>query len=671
MKHKNRLLRLLPIMAATVSLMLLSCGKNAGDSQEQVIEALDDSLARVSPSVPKMVAGAQRSATDSLSYYEYGIRLGRYYIVTGDIRRADSIISQALHFLKAQEESPHVSSVLGYAYNSAAIVSHNFHQQPEETRRNFMLAYQALMNSDHKEMTSDVCANIADSYALSDSLPQAANWYRRALFLVDSLQLPAERNITLYMGLGRVYQMLDDYDTALRYLTASEKQLGKMSHEMQAYLLNTLGNFYYYTKDYPKALREFRRMERLLSGSEMKENFSTYACKLNLADVLLNTDSIKEAKKCLGEAEQFFSQHADSTVAYYIHSVRLGIAVREGDMTAARHLAEMQDEPSSVEHGLRDIRNRYLREYYEKAGNFRAALQNLKAEQQETEKQVHDRQHMIAAEVMTRFAQDTLQLHHKIAMQQKEAAVSEAHNMIAGTVAAVILLILTIGFGMMYIHRKRLITKMSIMKLRMENARNRISPHFVFNVLNSRITSTGREETDELTLLSRLIRTNLDITSKEVISLGEEMAFVDNYIEVERRIMDNGLEYRKTLNAAADEAFLGSFMIPPTLVQILAENSLKHALRGKEGHKLLTIGIEATREGGVTITVTDNGPGFDIRAAEGKQGHGLRILRATIHMFNQRSKRKISFTLKNLTDDGGRTTGCRATLHFPNSLKEL
>ena len=61
-----------------------------------------------------------------------------------------------------------------------------------------------------------ICANVGDAYLAQNQLPEAAQWYRRALFLVDSLNLPKKENITLYLGLATIYLQLNDFDTSLQ-----------------------------------------------------------------------------------------------------------------------------------------------------------------------------------------------------------------------------------------------------------------------------------------------------------------------------------------------------------------------------------------------------------------------------------------------------------------------
>ena len=53
--------------------------------------------------------------------------------------------------------------------------------------------------------------------------------------------------------------------------------------------------------------------------------------------------------------------------------------------------------------------------------------------------------------------------------------------------------------------------------------------------------------------------------------------------------------------------------LPSMMIQIPVENSVKHALRGKEGKRNLWIAADR-REGGVCIRITDNGGGYHRRA---------------------------------------------------------
>lgn len=666
------------LLAATAlaALLIMSCSGGKGDKSaaDNKLTArlwiVDDSVAYRSPRARAMVDSAIAAAKDSMELCDYQLRLARLYVADAKGDSATTLLKGVKEYLERLPASPHVNGMMGYAYNCEAVLMHSSRRKPKEAIRTYRRAYDKLLESDRKETLPDICANLADAYSFDSDLPSAAWWYRRALFLVDSLQLRHTRNITLYTGLARVYMMLEDYASAKKYFDASEKLFPQMSIDMQIYHINSLGNYHYYKKEYPAALKQFERLIRLLGRNDMQESYSMYVSKVNIADVLLNMGRLAEARQHVAEADRYFSHIADSVALYYTHSVELGLAMRLGDNRKAQQIACLNDKPESVEPGLKHIRDKYLREYYEKTGQYALALDNLKRETSENDSLVHNRQHMIAAELMNRFTQDTLQLHHEIEMQHKENDVKEAHSVILGSLALLVVLTLIIACGMIYMRKNRLAEKMRVFKLKLQNARNRISPHFVFNILNSHITSAPTKEADELLNLSKLIRANLDLTGKEMATVEEEMDFVESYISVEKITIGTDFEYSRHDGEGITREKLSNFLIPSMSVQILVENSIKHALRGKPGRKRLTISITETADAGIDISVSDNGNGFDIRRQR-PTGQGLDILRTTISIMNQRNKRKTSLLINNIKDENGQIKGCTAKIHFPAGLKGI
>ena len=102
------------------------------------------------------------------------------------------------------------------------------------------------------------------------------------------------------------------------------------------------------------------------------------------------------------------------------------------------------------------------------------------------------------------------------------------------TALLVVLAALALLWWVALSRKRKLQVEMDMMQLRLDNARNRISPHFIFNVLNNRISTADRKETDELMMLARLIRANLDISRNTFVSLADEMEFVRYYVDIER-----------------------------------------------------------------------------------------------------------------------------------------
>lgn len=284
----------------------------------------------------------------------------------------------------------------------------------------------------------------------------------------------------------------------------------------------------------------------------------------------------------------------------------------------------------------------------------------------QTDSLLHNRSNMRAAEIMDRFAQDTLRLHHSLAMEQKNADIYRSDLVVAGLALAVVTLGLLLALWVAYSRKQMLRNRISVMQLKLTSARNRINPHFVFNVLNNSIAG-GRvaHETGELLELTRLIRTNLDMSCRMTVSLADELEFVRRYIDVERPLLEPGFTFAADVSDAVDPT---AVQVPSMFLQILVENAIVHGLKGRDGDKRLHIGVE--RDGNATaISVEDNGPGFDARAMSQRKGTGLGIITQTVAVINEYGSRKMRFAIRNITAPDGTIAGCVSTLLIPDGMR--
>lgn len=119
---------------------------------------------------------------------------------------------------------------------------------------------------------------------------------------------------------------------------------------------------------------------------------------------------------------------------------------------------------------------------------------------------------MRSVEIMQRFSQDTLLLHYRIAIEHKNVEIQQARGFIYLIVGILLVLILSTALFVVRSRREQEAAKLNIMNLKLNNARNRISPHFVFNVLNNKIVKSDNKEANELLELTKLIRANLDMS---------------------------------------------------------------------------------------------------------------------------------------------------------------
>ncbi|MDE3236297.1 MAG: histidine kinase [Bacteroidota bacterium] len=166
---------------------------------------------------------------------------------------------------------------------------------------------------------------------------------------------------------------------------------------------------------------------------------------------------------------------------------------------------------------------------------------------------------------------------------------------------------------------EKVITQIELEKKMIESSltsiRAQMNPHFIFNALNtiqSYVYSSDKQSASNyLGRFSTLIRNILEYSQKDHITLSEEINFIKNYCELEKKKF-NPTEIE--VSVIVDPAlFTDEIPIPPMILQPYIENAFKHGLFHKTGFKKLVItfthGHEAGRAPYCSITIEDNGIG--------------------------------------------------------------
>jgi sensor histidine kinase YesM len=156
---------------------------------------------------------------------------------------------------------------------------------------------------------------------------------------------------------------------------------------------------------------------------------------------------------------------------------------------------------------------------------------------------------------------------------------------------------------------------------RLSSLESRIHPHFLFNTLNS-ISALVREDpaAAERTVerLAALLRYSLDTGGRQLVPLRQELCIVRDYLEIEKTRFGDRLRYRIAVPPDMED-----LDVPPLSLQLLVENSIKHAVSvNRQGGEVVVAARLA--DGQLLLDVSDDGPGFDLRAI--RQGHGLENL---------------------------------------------
>lgn len=120
-----------------------------------------------------------------------------------------------------------------------------------------------------------------------------------------------------------------------------------------------------------------------------------------------------------------------------------------------------------------------------------------------------------------------------------------------------------------------------------------INPHFLFNALNNiraLILEDHMKARDMVSHLSELLRYSIQFNDNEKVTIDEELEIVNKYLELESIHYENRLHYE-----ILTKEELGKCRIPPMLIQLMAENAVKHGIsQVKNGGDIL---ISVSKEG--------------------------------------------------------------------------
>ena len=224
----------------------------------------------------------------------------------------------------------------------------------------------------------------------------------------------------------------------------------------------------------------------------------------------------------------------------------------------------------------------------------------------------NDRIRMRVAETDLRYKQDTTLMKQRLFIQKQQSDMRSLELSVYIWILVCVILLTIAAFIYFYQKKQRAFllaeTRNKIISLRMENIRNRVSPHFIFNTLNRVISHYSQSDSSykELYNLIKIMRLNLRLTEKLCITLAEEIDFVRTYLDLEQERFGSSLqtEIRIDPQINADQ-----FELPSMMIQIPVENAIKHGLRDKEGEKRLSITV-FRQDGNIIISIEDNGTGF-------------------------------------------------------------
>ncbi|MGB3545782.1 MAG: histidine kinase [Saprospiraceae bacterium] len=219
--------------------------------------------------------------------------------------------------------------------------------------------------------------------------------------------------------------------------------------------------------------------------------------------------------------------------------------------------------------------------------------------------------------------------------------------------------------------REELETRNRLLELEQQALRLQMNPHFIFNALTSiQSLVVGGDRTlarRQITEFAALMRSTLDHSRKDRITLAEEVAGLKNYLTVEQYSRARPF----TFNIIVDPSLvMDEVTLPPMLIQPFVENALIHGLRDQREDGKVEVFFRPADEELLLVYVRDNGIGREqageIRRKErpGHRSAAIDVTRERLETLRGDEPYE-SLVYRDLQDEDGVPAGTEVRLVLP------
>lgn len=639
------------------------------DRVDSLLSLYADSLTVKPLDVISILRTCQKNVSDSINYYnlEQTISCCYYFSNRGD--SAFLLSDRILHYIEEQpDKGGRLLKLSADVCNGRGVFFQDINQW-DSAIVYLHKALDASRNIQDRQPVINIYINMADCYQHQGDYEWAGFYYRKALFLSDSLGVSDKMNYPIYSGLAKLYQELENYPLSDSYFQKIEQYWDRGSDYEKYFLANSRGNYYYVTKEYDKALVWFQRANAIVA------NFSQPVyqgiVEGNIGEIYLLKGLPDSARFYLDRAVNFFGQYAlqQPGIKFYIDGLLASLALQENNLQEAARLLEQPYDTLRTDLQYQYYHNKRLEELYRKKNDYaktyyyrnkadicQDSLRNIKVENS-------------IRETDFRYRQDTTLLKKDIYIAYAETK-AQRWMWFACITGLCFIIVVLLLFGVLFcLRRKKELNYKRQMEtitcLRMAVIRNRIAPHYICNVLNSVIPAFRQynDLSEPVNLLIDVLRGDLLSSEQLAVSLEKEISFVKNYLKLKMLSDPDRICIEWTIFPEVPLETL----IPSMFIQIPVENAVKYAFNGDCLNPEIRITVRVMDDS-LYIIIEDNGLGYDPGAHAGDErstGQGLKIIYRTTELLNTYNSRKMRFSIRNLQLDSMTDHGTWVQLIVP------
>lgn len=491
-----------------------------------------------------------------------------------------------------------------------------------------------------------------------------------AILLKDTFQIAWSLN-----GLSQPYHYSYNSHQTLAYLNeANELNKYLDNHQLEAAILLNIGNVYNQQKDYDQAIAYYQQSHCL----SMEINFEnlTWLAINNLANIYLKQGKYSSVIETLkgwdsGRFENINQNH-EPLIHYNISKAYLG----QGEIAMAEYHKNLNCELSNAFNNSGENINciELTGLLAEAKGDSGLALTKLKeyhrlkeeVEGVETDNKLQAVKESYDVKVRD---QEIAELKEK-ELLRKEQEEKQRSAIIGFIVLSGLTIIGIVGTIWSSSQSRIAKQKKEIAEAQLHFLQARMSPHFVFNALNgiqNQILQADPFSAYEyIGKFAGLLRVITNTTSKPEILLSDEIALLQNYLDLEQLRFRDGFSF--TVDAEEELSSLNP-MIPAMMIQPVIENAIIHGLSESRKKGTISVGLSLQKYT-VRCVVTDNGIGRDASAQISKQEGEQHLSISTANLKKRfKALERLGYPMEPLTTtdlfDGDKASGTQVTLYLP------
>lgn len=506
--------------------------------------------------------------------------------------------------------------------------------------------------TNNKVQLANSYIDIANTYASKFDFNKAIEYNKLGIEITEELNNETMKcNIYNNIALIHIYQK--NYNTALNYLTKClqlSKQMNNASYIANTY--NNIGEVYSEKKEYQKAIKH--HLKSLKIRDSIGDKKSIVVSFTNISNIYyvinMNNKSIEYGLKGLAIANELEDEFEifncesillqnyskldklDSATAYFNQAIRHVEKIEDREILSAFYLS------ASI--------------LSEKKGEFKGSLLYYKKHKIINDLIFDNNANEKNIEMLTKY--ETIQKDKEILKQKADQR--QLWIFIGGALLIIVILFISLYFQIKskneIVSKTKLINKQDVDIARYQSQMN---PHFVFNAMSSIqsliVTQKNEEALLQLLAFTKLMRVTLNNSIEETISIFEEIDFLNQYVDFERRRFTDTIDFKLNIDEAIN---IKDTYITPMLIQPFIENSIKHGGLNKIKSAEIKIEIKVKNSDLLVIIITDNGIGIQKDENKLHQSKAIKITKERIKLFLTKSEvhHDSDFSIKNKTEGG-------------------